>query len=93
MFGKKKKTHGFQTKPRTRQELEEDYGQHAFQIGHKTRLLKTKEQIYSAEETRLLSEIDQHALEMAAILKEMSAHPAKDPALSTPTSTLSTVKQ
>jgi hypothetical protein len=36
----KKKTLGFEKKPRTRQELEEDYGNHAFQVGHKSRILK-----------------------------------------------------
>ena len=75
----KKKTLGFEKKPRTRQELEEDYGNHAFQVGHKSRILKTKFETYEAAEKQLNSDIDQHHKIMGEILEEMSKHPEKGP--------------
>lgn len=78
-WGKPKKTLGFEKKARTRQELEEDYGNHAFQVGHKSRILKTKLEVYEAAEKEIGAQVDQHHKIMAEILEEMAKHPAKDP--------------
>lgn len=60
MFGKKKKTLGFQPKPmREKAQIEREYGDHSVQAGHKQRMIK-----------ELNIEIDHHIQQMMMLNRE-----------------------
>ena len=66
MFGKSKVSKSFQSKPRTKEEIDQDYTKEAVWLGHKTRVL---EQLHQ-DAQRLQAEMDEHTKKLITLNAE-----------------------
>ncbi len=82
LFGKKKKRMGFQETPpkqRTRDEINQEYNQHAAMHGHKSALLaETREHFEKAIHTAEI-ELESHVVKMLYLRKEAAELPPEEP--------------